>query len=43
MAVTLTYVPAHARVRVGVRPNAALVRGTDTWHHYVDEPRPQID
>ena len=43
VGVTLTYVPAHVRVRVGVRPSAALVRGTDTWHYYVDEPRPQID
>jgi len=28
---------------IGVSPSAALVRGTDSWGHFIDEPRPQID
>ena len=43
VGVTLTYVPAHVRVRVGVSPSAALVRGSDSWGHFIDEPRPKID
>lgn len=43
VGVTLTFVPAHVAVRADVKPSAALVRGTDRWHHFQDEPRPQID
>lgn len=43
VGVTLTYVPAHVKVRAKTRPSAALVRGEDRWHHFVDEPRPQVD
>ena len=40
---TLTFVPAHVAVRAKVKPSAALVRGTDRWHHFQDEPRPQVE
>ena len=43
VGVTLTFVPAHVAVRAKVKPSAALVRGTDRWHHFQDEPRPQIE
>ena len=43
VGVTLTYVPAYVAVRAKVKPSAALVRGTDRWHHFEDEPRPQIE
>ena len=43
VGVTLTYVPAHVSVRARVKPSAALVRGVDAWHHFQDEPRPQVD
>ena len=40
---TLTYVPAHVAVRAKVKPSAALVRGTDRWRNFQDEPHPQVD
>ena len=43
VGVTLTYVPAHVAVRAKAKPSAALVRGNDRWHHFEDEPRPEID
>ena len=43
VGVTLTFVPAHVAVRATVKPSAALVRGTDRWHYFQDEPRPQVD
>ena len=43
VGVTLTYVPAHVAVRAKVKPSAALVRGTDRWRNFEDEPRPQVD
>lgn len=43
VGVTLTYVPAHVAVRAKVKPSAALVRGSDRWNYFQDEPRPQVD
>ena len=43
VGVTLTYIPAEASVRGGLKPSAALVRGADHWHTFEDEPRPQFD
>lgn len=43
VGVTLTYVPASVRVRASTKPSAALVRGVDKWHNFVEEPRPTVD
>ena len=43
VGVTLTYVPAHVRVRGGVRPTGALVCGEDPWGNFEDEPRPFVE
>ena len=37
------YIPASARCRCTTRLSAMLVRGTDLWGHFDDEPRPQAD
>ena len=43
VGVTLTYVPAYVKVRARRKPSAALVRGSDKWQHFQDEPRPQVE
>jgi non-heme Fe2+,alpha-ketoglutarate-dependent halogenase len=39
----ISYVPTHVRCTSGTRLTAMLVRGTDRYGHFDDEPRPQVD
>lgn len=39
----ISYIPASARCRCETRLSAMLVRGTDRWGHFGDEPRPKVD
>jgi non-haem Fe2+, alpha-ketoglutarate-dependent halogenase len=39
----ISYIPASARCRCNTRLSAMLVRGTDRWDHFDDEPRPVAD
>jgi hypothetical protein len=39
----ISYIPASARCRCDTRLSAMLVRGTDRWGHFDDEPRPVTD
>ena len=39
----ISYIPASARCRCRTRLSAMLVRGTDRYGHFDDEPRPSID
>ncbi|MGD9617177.1 MAG: phytanoyl-CoA dioxygenase family protein [Alphaproteobacteria bacterium] len=39
----ISYIPAAARCRCTTRLSAMLVRGTDRYGHFDDEPRPQQD
>ncbi|MEO8037308.1 MAG: phytanoyl-CoA dioxygenase family protein [Betaproteobacteria bacterium] len=37
------FVPTYVRQTAGPRDSAMLVRGTDRYHHFDPEPRPQVD
>jgi non-heme Fe2+,alpha-ketoglutarate-dependent halogenase len=37
------YIPTSVRQIAGPRDSATLVRGTDTYHHFDHEPRPEHD
>src|SRR3954452_15759471 len=39
----ISYIPTHVRCRSRTRLSAMLVRGTDRYGHFDDEPRPQTD
>jgi non-haem Fe2+, alpha-ketoglutarate-dependent halogenase len=39
----ISYVPTHVRCTSSTRVTAMLVRGTDRYGHFDDEPRPQVD
>jgi hypothetical protein len=39
----ISYVPTHVRCTSGTRLTAMLVRGTDRYGHFDDEPRPRVD
>lgn len=39
----ISYIPAHVRCRTETRLSAMLVRGTDRFRHFDDEPRPKVD
>jgi ectoine hydroxylase-related dioxygenase (phytanoyl-CoA dioxygenase family) len=39
----ISYIPTSATCRASVRQSAALVRGTDRYGHFDDEPRPLVD
>jgi non-heme Fe2+,alpha-ketoglutarate-dependent halogenase len=39
----LSYIPTNARCTSRTRLTAMLVRGTDRYGHFDDEPRPQVD
>ena len=39
----LSYIPANARCTSRTRLTAMLVRGTDRYGHFDDEPRPRVD
>ncbi len=39
----LRYIPTRIRQTAGHRDSATLVRGVDIYHHFVPEPRPEID
>jgi non-heme Fe2+,alpha-ketoglutarate-dependent halogenase len=39
----ISYIPTSATCRASVRQSAALVRGTDRYGNFDDEPRPQAD
>ncbi|MSQ19985.1 MAG: phytanoyl-CoA dioxygenase [Betaproteobacteria bacterium] len=39
----IRYVPTHVRQISGVRDSATLVRGTDTFNHFVHEVKPEAD
>jgi len=39
----IRYVPTYVRQTAGPRDSATLVRGTDQYHHFDPEPRPQVD
>ena len=38
----IRYIPTYVR-QTKVRDSAMLVRGTDKYHHFDDEPRPRAD
>ncbi|HXW27305.1 MAG TPA: hypothetical protein VEK73_21340, partial [Xanthobacteraceae bacterium] len=39
----ISYIPTQVRCTGSTRLTAMLVRGTDTYGHFDDEPRPQVD
>jgi ectoine hydroxylase-related dioxygenase (phytanoyl-CoA dioxygenase family) len=39
---SIRYIPTYVR-QTKVRDSAMLVRGTDRYHHFDDEPRPKAD
>ncbi len=39
----IRYVPTYVRQTAGPRDSAMLVRGTDRYHHFDQEPRPKVD
>jgi hypothetical protein len=39
----ISYIPTSATCRASVRQSAALVRGSDHYGHFDDEPRPVVD
>jgi non-heme Fe2+,alpha-ketoglutarate-dependent halogenase len=39
----IRYLPTHVRQTVGERDFATLVRGVDTYRHFVPEQRPETD
>jgi hypothetical protein len=39
----ISYIPTSVRCRCDTRLSAMLVRGTDTYGHFDDEPRPRVD
>jgi hypothetical protein len=39
----MSYIPTSATCRASVRQGAMLVRGTDRYGNFDDEPRPQIE
>lgn len=39
----ISYIPTAARCRCATRQSAMLVRGTDRYGHFDDEPRPLVD
>jgi len=39
----ISYIPTSVRCTSRTRLTAMLVRGTDRWGHFDDEPRPRID
>jgi non-haem Fe2+, alpha-ketoglutarate-dependent halogenase len=42
IGLAIRYIPTYVR-QTKVRDSAMLVRGTDAFHHFDDEPRPQAD
>jgi non-heme Fe2+,alpha-ketoglutarate-dependent halogenase len=42
IGLAIRYIPTYVR-QTKVRDSAMLVRGTDTYHHFDDEPRPRAD
>lgn len=43
IGLAIRYIPTHVRQAVGTRDWATLVRGTDTFHHFMPEHRPLRD
>ena len=39
----ISYIPTHVRCSSATRLTAMLVRGTDRYNHFDDEPRPTVD
>ena len=39
----ISYIPTHVRCTSGTRVTAMLMRGSDRYGHFDDEPRPQVD
>jgi hypothetical protein len=39
----LSYIPTHVRCTSRTRLTSMLVRGTDRYGHFDDEPRPRVD
>src|SRR5262249_59500194 len=43
VALGLSYIPVSVRCTSRTRLTAMLVRGTDSYGHFDDEPRPRVD
>ena len=42
IGIGIIYLPTHVK-QLGARSGAALVRGVDTYRHFIDDPRPSSD